>query len=519
MTADLGLTITMAKRIELWPVDRLKPYERNARTHSVEQVAQIAASIVEFGFTNPILVDSNDGIIAGHGRLSAAQELGLRTVPVVVLDHLSERQRKAYILADNQLALNAGWDTDLLRGELQDLAEQDFDLTLIGFSDDELADLLPDIEELAPEDADADAVPEPPEEPVSKPGDVWLLGKHRVMCGDSTVITDVERLMAGAKAALMHADPPYGMGKASDGVANDNLYNDDLDSFQMEWWATFRPFLLDNASAYIWGNAPELWRLWYKAGLGGSELMELRNQIVWDKKTIPGMASPELTQFPIASEHCLFFQLGNQFRGNINIEDFPETWEPLRSYLESEAKAAQIGSAEIKSLCGVQMYGHWFTRSQFNLIPEKHYATLQKTYAGRFIRPWCQLKAEWDKVKGGPTSEIQGARSYFDNAHDVMRDVWEFSRVNGEERHGHATPKPVAMMERVMLSSLPKGGLCVEPFGGSGSTLMGAERTGRVCYAMELTPAYVDVIVKRWQQFTGKTAKLEGSGKPFPAEA
>jgi DNA modification methylase len=519
MTVDPGLTITMAKRIELWPLDRLRPYERNARTHSVEQVAQIAASIVEFGFTNPILVDSSDGIIAGHGRLSAAQELGLKTVPVVVLDHLSDRQRKAYILADNQLALNAGWDTDLLRGELQDLAEQDFDLSLIGFSDDELADLLPEIEELAPEDADADAVPEAPADPVSKPGDVWLLGKHRVMCGDSTVITDVERLMAGAKAALMHADPPYGMGKASDGVANDNLYNDDLDSFQMEWWATFRPFLLDNASAYIWGNAPELWRLWYKAGLGSSEKLELRNQIVWDKKAIPGMASPELTQFPIASEHCLFFQLGNQFRGNINIEDFPETWEPLRSYLESEAKAAQIGSAEIKSLCGVQMYGHWFTRSQFNLIPEKHYATLQKTYAGRFIRPWCQLKAEWDKVKGGPTSEIQGARSYFDNAHDVMRDVWEFSRVTGEERHGHATPKPVAMMERVMLSSLPKGGLCVEPFGGSGSTLMGAERTGRVCYAMELTPAYVDVIVKRWQQFTGKTAKLEGSGEPFPAEA
>ena len=142
MTADLGLTIAMAKRIELWPVDRLRPYERNARTHSAEQVAQIAASIVEFGFTNPILVDSNDGIIAGHGRLTAAQELGLKTVPVVVLDHLSERQRKAYILADNQLALNAGWDTDLLRGELQDLAEQDFDLPLLGWSEDELSDLM-----------------------------------------------------------------------------------------------------------------------------------------------------------------------------------------------------------------------------------------------------------------------------------------------------------------------------------------------------------------------------------------
>ena len=477
------------------------------------------ASIQEFGFTNPLLVDGDDGIIAGHGRLMAARSLGLAEVPVVVLDHLSPEQRRAYVLADNQLALNAGWDMEVLALEIGELGELGFDLSLLGFSDEQLAELTPEVEELPPgEQGDPDEVPEPPAEPITKPGEIWLLGKHRVMCGDSTVITDVERLMAGAKAALMHADPPYGMGKASDGVANDNLYNDDLDSFQMEWWATFRPFLLDNASAYIWGNAPELWRLWFKAGLGGSELMELRNQIVWDKKAIPGMASPELTQFPIASEHCLFFQLGNQFRGNINIEDFPETWEPLRSYLESEAKAAQIGSAEIKSLCGVQMYGHWFTRSQFNLIPEKHYATLQKAYAGRFIRPWRQLKAEWDKVKGGPTSEIQGARSYFDNAHDVMRDVWEFGRVTGEERHGHATPKPVAMMERVMLSSLPKGGFCVEPFGGSGSTLMGAERTGRVCYAMELTPAYVDVIVKRWQQFTGKTATLEATGEPFPAE-
>ena len=503
----------------MWPLDRLVPYERNARTHSPEQVAQIVASIQEFGFTNPLLVDGADGILAGHGRLAAAKDMGLAEVPVIVLDHLSAEQRRAYILADNKLALNAGWDEKLLRLELGDLQLADFDLSLIGFSDDELAELLPEVEELPPEDADADAVPEPPADPVSKPGDVWLLGKHRVMCGDSTVITDVERLMAGAKAALMHADPPYGMGKASDGVANDNLYNDDLDSFQMEWWATFRPFLLDNASAYIWGNAPELWRLWYKAGLGSSEKLELRNQIVWDKKAIPGMASPDLTQFPIASEHCLFFQFGEQFRGNVNIQDFPEDWESIRSYMDGEARAASIGQAEIKQLCGVQMYGHWFTRSQFTLIPERHYMTLAMAHPGRFLRPWRQLKKEWDAVKTGPTAKIQEARSYFDNAHDVMRDVWEFGRVTGEERHGHATPKPVAMMERVMLSSLPKGGLCVEPFGGSGSTLMGAERTDRACYAMELNPVYCDVIVKRWQQFTGKTAKLEATGERFPEDA
>jgi DNA modification methylase len=505
----------MPNQLERWPVDRLVPYDRNARTHSAEQVAQIVASIQEFGFTNPILVASDDGIIAGHGRLEAAKQLGMTEVPVVVLDHLTPTQRRAYVLADNKLALNAGWDDLLLATELQALQLEDFDLSLMGWSDEELAGLL--VEELDPEElGDADEVPEPPAEPVTRPGDVWLLGRHRVMCGDSTAITDVDRLMDGGKAALMHADPPYGMGKASDGVINDNLYNDDLDSFQMEWWATFRPFLLDNASAYIWGNAPELWRLWYKAGLGSSELMELRNQIVWDKKAIPGMASPDLTQFPIASEHCLFFALGQQFRGNVNQDGYPPEWDSVRLYLADEGAAAKITSQDIKDVCGVQMFSHWFTTSQFNLIPEKHYATLQVAYPGRFLRPWPQLKAAWDKVKSIPTQKIQEARSYFDNAHDVMRDVWEFGRVTGKDRHDHATPKPVAMMERVMLSSLPKGGLCIEPFGGSGSTLMGAERTGRVCYAMELNPVYVDVIVNRWQQFTGKTATLESTGELFP---
>jgi ParB-like chromosome segregation protein Spo0J len=155
----------MASRLELWPVERLVPYERNARTHSAQQTAQIAASIQEFGFTNPILVASDDGIIAGHGRLAAAKELGLAEVPVVVLDHLSPEQKRAYVLADNKLALNAGWDDQLLRMELEALQLEDFDLSLLGWSDDELAELMPEVEELPPEDADADAVPEPPTEP------------------------------------------------------------------------------------------------------------------------------------------------------------------------------------------------------------------------------------------------------------------------------------------------------------------------------------------------------------------
>lgn len=519
-----------AHRIELWPLDRLKPYDRNARTHSPEQVAKIAASIAEFGFNNPVLVDSADGIIAGHGRLMAARKLGLAEVPVIVLDHLSEAQRRAYILADNKLAELAGWDVDLLGAELAELDAEGFDLELAGFTEDELAALTGDG---LFDDPERPASKEPADEPsaidrehaddqvetpnviTTRPGDVWLLGGHRVMCGDSTNSRDVARLMAGSKATLMHADPPYGMGKESDGVANDNLRGKALDGFQLDWWTAFRPHLTSNASAYIWGNAPDLWRLWYAGGLGESEQLELRNEIVWDKLNIPGMASPDLTQYPEASERCLFFQLGEQFRGNVNAADFPSDWTPVQSYMANEAETAGITAQDVKRVCGVGMYGHWFTRSQFNLIPERHYLALKFAYPGHFERPWSDLKAEWDAVKTGPTSKIQEARSYFDNAHEAMTDVWKFPRVIGDERHGHATPKPVAMMERVMKSSSRPGDVVVEPFGGSGSTLIGAEATARRCFKMELQALYCDVIVTRWQKLTGKQGTLEATGATF----
>lgn len=487
----------------------LIPYARNSRTHSDEQVNQIASSIKEFGFLNPIIIDGDNGIIAGHGRVMAANKLKIKELPCVDASHLSETQRRAYVIADNKLALNSGWDIDMLRVEFDELQEAGFDLELTGFSMDEIADLQ--IEELTEGFTDEDAVTELDKiEPVSVRGDVWQLGHNRVMCGDSTMIDDIDKLTSGEKAQLLHADPPYGMGKEGDGVANDNLYNEDLDKFQMDWWSAFRSALVDNASAYIWGNAPDLWRLWY-GGLGNSEKMELRNEIVWDKKAIPGMASPGLTQYPTASERCLFFQLGSQFLGNANTDDFPDSWELVRGYMEAEAKAAGVNPTEVKRVCGCGMYSHWFTKSQFALIPEKHYAALAAEYTGHFSRPWRELKEEWDKVKDALT----GARSHFDNAHEPMRDVWEFPRVTGDDRHSHATPKPVSMMERVMKSSLPPKGLCLEPFGGSGSTLMGAEKSGRRCYTMELQPFYVDVIITRWQNFTGKEAVHIESGKTF----
>ena len=494
-------------------INELRSDHKNARRRTDRSSQLIKESLERYGAARSIVIDEENRILAGNGTIEGAKAAGIRNVRIIETDGqeviavrrtgLSEEQKVGLALADNRTADLSEWDQEMLHrlSEEHDIAPW--------FEQDDLDEWL-SVNELDPEkgNTDPDEVPEEPEEPTTKPGDLWILGNHRVLCGDSTCPTDIQRLLAGEKAGLLHADPPYGMGKASDGVANDNLYDEKLDDFQMEWWGTFRPYLEDNASAYIWGNAPELWRLWYKAGLGDSEQMELRNQIVWDKKCIPGMKSDAQTSYPTTTEHCLFFQLGNQFRGNINTDDFPATWEPLRGYLEQEAQAAGIKPGTVKELCGCSMYGHWFTKSQFTLIPQKHYLTLQQARPAHFRKSWGELKREWDRVKGGPTSEIQGARSYFDNAHDVMRDVWEFSRVHGDERHGHATPKPVEMMKRVMLSSLPRNGLCLEPFGGSGSTLMGAEVTGRRCFTVELKPVYCDVIVKRWAQFTGQEPVL-----------
>jgi DNA modification methylase len=505
----------MKPQIEHVPTARLIPYARNSRTHSDAQVAQIAASIREFGFTNPVLIGEEDDIIAGHGRILAARKLNLEEVPCIRLGHLSETQKRAYVIADNKLALNAGWDDELLRVELAGLEEDGFDLGLVGFTAEELEELLRCETPTATNSADADAVPEEPQKPLSTTGDIWQLGPHRVMCGDSTDAAAVAKLMDGKTALLIHADPPYGMGKEAEGVENDNLKGDALDRFQMAWWRVARSVTEPKGSAYIWGNAPELWRLWYSGGLAGSERLELQNEIVWNKGTTPGMGWADAVAYQTATERCLFLQFGNQFMGNLNADQFPEDLEPLRAYLETQAKKARITAKDVQRLCGCGMFTHWFTRSQFSLIPENHYRTLASAYPGSFCRPWAELKAEWDEAKASVSAMRDQLRSFFDNTHDAMTDAWEFPRVVGDERHGHATPKPVAMMERIMRSSLPEAGLVFEPFGGTGSTLMGAQKTGRVCFSMELSPAYVDVIVSRWQTFTGKQAVHADTGKTF----
>jgi ParB-like chromosome segregation protein Spo0J len=207
--------VALADRIELWPIDRLRPYERNPRTHGEAQVDQIAASMVEFGWTNPVLVDDQGGILAGHGRLLAARKLGLAEVPVIRFEQLSEAQKRAYLIAGNQLALHAGWDEVLLAEELAWLRDERFDLDLIGFDASELERLLALADGEAAGDEAKDEVPEPPEEPVSKPGDLWVLGNHRLLCGDATVLADIERVLGGQLADMTFCDPPYNVDYAN----------------------------------------------------------------------------------------------------------------------------------------------------------------------------------------------------------------------------------------------------------------------------------------------------------------
>jgi DNA modification methylase len=503
-------------------VRKFRPIADNPNKHTRQGKAMLSEAMARHGYVAPMTAAANGAVLDGNQRLETSgatfngvaplvvEHDGSRPVVMVRTDIKNENDPKArdIIVSANRIAeVDLEYDFEVLKK----FGAAGLDLTLYAFDRHTMAQLEAD----PVGETEADEIPDERQTSI-KFGDLFQLGRHRVLCGDSTDPKQVERLMHGetpkfSVAQLLHADPPYGMGKQADGVQNDNLYREKLDRFQMAWWSAWRPHLAPNASAYIWGNAPDLWRLWYAGGLAASETFEFRNEIVWDKKNIAGMASPDLTQYPEASERCLFFQFGNQFLGNVNADDFPETWEPLRSYMAGEADKAKITPPDIKRVNGCGMFSHWFTRSQFTLIPERHYATLAKAYPGRFKRPWAELKAEWARVRGSARDVINGkngvARSYFDNAHDSMRDSWEFARVLGDERHGHATPKPVAMMERVLRSSCPLEGITLEPFCGTGSTLIAAEATRRACYTMELTPAYVDVTIRRWEAFTGLKAK------------
>ena len=497
-------------------ITELIPNPRNPNKHGDKQVALLAKIIRHQGWRAPIVVSNRSGfIVAGHGRLEAAKLLNVQTVPVNRQDFATEADEWAHVIADNRIAELAETDDALLKELLAEL-DGKIDMDLSGFDAVELERVMDSIGE-NPVDAEPqiDRAAELQKEWGTETGQLWALGDHRLLCGDSTKAEDVARLMGGERAALVHADPPYGMGKEKDGVQNDNLYADKLDSFQMAWWKAFRPHINDNGSAYIWGNSEDLWRLWYCGGLKDSERLTFRNEIVWDKKSagaggISHQGAEGLRLFPQATERCLFFMLGEQGFNN-NADNYWDGWEPIRSYLAAEMEKCG-GPKNWKAALGNQMGGHYFTKSQWCFPTEEAYKKLQAFANGdafkrehdAFKREHDALKREHDALK----REFYATRAYFDNTHDNMTDVWSFPRVTGEERHGHATPKPVQMIARAIKSSTPDGGIVVEPFLGSGTTLIAAEGLGRKCYGLEISPGYCAVILQRFKDATGKTPTL-----------
>ena len=415
---DPKLTPHMARNIELWPVARLVPYDRNSRTHTDAQVAQVAASIIEFGFTNPILVDSKNGIIAGHCRLRAAQLLKLTEVPVIPLDHLSEAQKRAYIIADNKLAELAGWDEEMLKLELGDLRNEEFNLELIGFSQEEIDDLL-DLGEEGGKTGltDDDDAPDVAENPVSRTGDLWILGNHRLMCGDSVVLTDVERLMAGAKADLVFTDPPYnvdytGYTKEKLKIQSDKMTTEEFVAFLQGTFASYRVLIKPGASMYV--CHPSSFQREFQDAIESAGF-SVRAQIIWAKNT----------------------------------------------------------------------FAWGFGRYKFQHEPIFY----------------CHVEGESDAWYGDKTQST----------------LWQEKKPAANRLH--PTMKPVELIERALRNSSKAGDRVVDLFGGSGSTMIACEKTGRESALMDLDPKYADVIVKRWQDFTGQQAVHEESGLSFEAEA
>lgn len=398
--------------IEYRSVDSLIPYANNARTHSDEQLAQIAASIREFGFNNPILVDGDRGLIAGHGRLLGARKLGLTMVPVIELAHLSPTQKRAYILADNRLAESAGWDNELLSLELADLSVAEFDLDLLGFSADELDKLL-DSENTGL--TDDDAVPEVTESAISKSGDVWLLGEHKLLCGDATKAEDYKALLGDELADMTVTDPPYNVNYAN--TAKDKLRG------------TNRPILNDNMGE----------------GFSAFLLATCQNILAVTKGAVYiAMSSSELdtlqSAFRAAGGKWSTFVIWAKNTFTMGRADYQRQYEPI-------------------------LYG-WKDGSQ-------HY--------------WC------------------GARN--------QGDVWQIKKPHKNDLH--PTMRPVELMERAVRNSSKTRDIVLDPFGGSGTTIIACEKSGRRARLMELDPKYVDVIVKRWQEFTGKQATRWADGARF----
>ena len=483
------------KKIVYKNVSELVPYENNPRNND-DAVDYVANSIKNFHFQVPIVIDKNNVVIAGHTRLKACHKLGIKEVPCIVADDLTPEQVKAFRLADNKTSELAEWDMDKLNIELGEIP--DIDMSAFGF-DIEIDDIeeVPEVkEDEAPEVKDG--------EPKAKRGDIYQLGRHRLMCGDSTKAEDIDRLMDGVKADCVFTDPPYGMKKESKGVLNDNLNFDDLLDFNRQWIPLTFGALKDNGSWYCWGIDEPLMDIYSNIlkPMAKENKITFRNLITWDKGNGQGPLSEDFRMYPIADEKCLFVMVGVQGFSN-NADNYFEAWEPIRIYLKQERDRMGWSNADMKKMCGHSPTSgcHWFDKSQWMMPTEEEYKTWQHHAKGE------GFKKEYEEIK----KEYYSTRAYFDNTHDNQNNVWHFDRAGKDEREytgGHATPKPIALCSRAIKSSSREGEIVLDVFGGSGSTLIACEQLNRKCYMCELDPHYVDVIIQRWENFTGQKAKL-----------
>jgi len=289
------------------------------------------------------------------------------------------------------------------------------------------------------------------------------------------------------------------MGKESEGIANDNLYREKLDLFQMYWWQSCRPHMDNNASAYIWGQADDLWRLWYCGGLRDSERLTMRNEIVWEKQGAQGIGSDAHRMYPTASERCLFFMLGEQ-GFNVNADNYWEGWTPIVEYLEKSRQMMGWSIKDTKRIAGHSEKSgcHWFDKSQWSMPTREVYEAWQKAARDydAFKRDYDAFKRDYDELK----RDFYATRAYFDNGHENMTEVWHFPRVSGDERMGHATPKPVKMMERVVESSTPEGAAVLVPFLGTGPEMVACQNLRRKCFGVDVDAGYVALVLERMSQ-------------------
>ena len=500
-----------------------RPQRRNANLHTPRGLGMLDNSIAKDGWIGAITVAADGETFDGSTRLETVySRFGEDVEPIVVrsngdrpIIHIredipsadDERAVKLAIAANRIAQVDLNFDAAII-----DEIAQEVDISDL-FTDAELSELMSSLDtdfdpptEEEDEESTADLLDKVESgaiEPWFKLGDIIQLGRHKIACGDSTIEENVKKLLGDRAAVLCHADPPYGMGKESDGVLNDNLYAGKLDAFQMQWWKACRPFLANNGSAYIWGNTEDLWRLWYSGGLKDSERLTLRNEIVWHKGGGGFGVGTEAQRCYFPTERCLFFMLGEQGFNN-NADNYWDGWEPIRSYLDTERVKSGLTTAQCNEICGKKnMTQSAFTRGGFRLILQEDYEKLKAAANGK------AFKRDYEDLK----RDFYSTRAYFDNAHDNMTDVWEFSRVHGEERWGHATPKPVDMICRIYKSSSDSNGIIYSPFLGSGTDVIAAQKMegDRTVAGFELSPSYIEVICQRYSAFTGENPKLVGS--------